>query len=260
MTDPTEDHPAPAAARNRDVWSAVNEQFTDAAAESMWAQPEISWGLFRIPETELGLLGDVQGASIVELGCGTAYLSAWLARAGAHVVAVDLSPAQLATARRCQDRSGPRFPLVEGDGAAVPLRSGRFDLVVSEYGAAPWCEPGRWLREASRLLRPGGRLVFLTNSVLVGLCVPEHEGHATDRLQRPQRALFPVTWPGGGVEHHPGHGDWVRLLVDAGFVVDALHELYPPADAATHEHYDIVTADWARQWPAEDLWVAHLPA
>ena len=65
-----------------------------------------------------------------------------------------------------------------------------------------------------------------------------------------------MQWPGGGVEFHPSHGDWVRLLRAAGFVVDALHEIYAPADGGDHAFYEIVSADWARQWPAEELWVA----
>jgi SAM-dependent methyltransferase len=245
--------------RNRHIWSVVNDQFTDADAEAMWARPEISWGLFRLPEADLALLGDIVGAAIAELGCGTAYLSAWLARAGARPVALDLSRAQLTTARRCQDHFGWWFPLIEADAEQIPLRSGSFDLVVSEYGAGPWCDPARWLPEAARLLRPGGRLISLTNSVLVGLCVPEEEGFAGEHLLRPQRDLSRVTWPGGGVEHHPSHSDWIRELRAAGFVIDALHELYPTDESATHDYYDIVTAEWAHRWPAEDLWVAHLP-
>jgi hypothetical protein len=41
-----------------------------------------------------------------------------------------------------------------------------------------------------------------------------------------------------------------------GFTVDALHEVYAPAGAPDHEFYDVATADWARRWPVEDLWVA----
>ncbi|HET7487139.1 MAG TPA: methyltransferase domain-containing protein [Acidimicrobiales bacterium] len=141
----------------------------------------------------------------------------------------------------------------------MPLRGGSFDLAVSEYGTGPWCDRARWLAEAARLLRPGGRLVFLTNSVLAALCVPADGGPAGDRLLRGQRDLDPVEWPGGGVEHHPGHGEWIRSLRAAGFVVDALHEVYAPAGAPSPEWYDIVDPAWASRWPAEDLWVAHLP-
>lgn len=106
-------------ARNRRLWALVNEQFTDVVAR--WEEEAVTWGLFRIPESDLGLLGDVAGARVAELGAGTAYLSAWLARAGAEPVALDLSGAQLDTARRCQERTGVRFPLVEADGEVLPL-------------------------------------------------------------------------------------------------------------------------------------------
>ena len=236
----------------------VNGAFTDEDAHRAWAAEEITWGLFGVPEHDLGVLGDVAGLDVAELGCGTAYLSAQLARQGARPVALDLTRAQLATASRCQERFGLLFPLVEGDAEDVPLLAGRFDLVVSEYGASVWCDPERWVAEAARLLRPNGRLVFLTNSVLATLCVPDEEGFAEERLLRPQRGLRRVEWPGGGVEFHPSHGDWIRVLGDNGFVVEALHELYAPADAGTHEYYDIVTAQWASRWPVEDLWAARL--
>jgi SAM-dependent methyltransferase len=246
--------------RNRALWSEVNSQFTDSDADGRWSTSEITWGLFRIPEAGMRALGDVDGRRVLELGCGTAYLSAWLVRAGARVVALDLSQAQLETAARCQGRLGPVFPLVEADGDHVPLRSGMFDLVVSEYGASPWCDPELWVPEAARLLRAGGRLVFLTNSVLAGLCVPDDDGAAGERLRRPQPDLAHVAWSGGGIEHHPAHGDWIRILRSAGLVVDALHELYAPEDATPPDYYDIATVAWARRWPVEDLWIASKPS
>ena len=72
-------------ALNRALWAVMNERFTDAAAEDMWARPDVVWGLFAVPERDLGVLGDVEGLDVVELACGTAYFSAWLARAGAAV-------------------------------------------------------------------------------------------------------------------------------------------------------------------------------
>jgi hypothetical protein len=59
-----------------------------------------------------------------------------------------------------------------------------------------------------------------------------------------------------GVEFHPSHGEWIEVLCRNGFTVRALSELTAPARALDHEFYEIADADWARLWPAEDLWVA----
>jgi SAM-dependent methyltransferase len=245
-------------ARNRALWTQVNAEFTDAAALRAWTAESITWGLFNCPEDELGALGNVADLDVVELGCGTAYFAAWLARRGARPVGVDVTPAQLATARRCQEQLNLSFSLIEASAEAVPLRDNLFDLVLSEYGASLWCDPARWVPEAARLLKPGGRLVFLTNSVLATLTVPPESGFAEERLLRFQRDIYRTEWPGGGIEYHPSHGEWVRILRANGFEVEALHELYPPANADTHQYYEIVTQEWAQRWPAEDLWEARL--
>jgi ubiquinone/menaquinone biosynthesis C-methylase UbiE len=92
---------------------------------------------------------------------------------------VDPTEGQLATARRLQSEVGPTFPLVQGAGEQVPLADECCDLVVSEYGAALWADPARWLPEAARLLRSGGELVFLTGSLLHTLCTPDEGTPAT---------------------------------------------------------------------------------
>ena len=253
LIDPRDD-----LAVNRDLWTVVNAEFTDARAHEAWSARDFVWGLFGHPERQLRALGDVAELDVVELGCGTAYVSAWLARLGARPVGVDLTPAQLDTARRCQEYFGLSFPLIEANAEDIPLPDNSFDLAVSEYGACVWCDPERWIPEAARLLRPGGRLVFLTNSVQVTVCVPEDGGHAGDRLLRPQNGMFRMKWPGGGVEFHPSHGEWIRILRGHGFVIEALHELYAPEDAKNPDYYDIATAQWARRWPVEDLWTAQL--
>jgi SAM-dependent methyltransferase len=245
-----------AALVNRTLWTQINAQYTDGQAQHAWSATEITWGLFAAPERELGVLGDVAGLDVVELGSGTAYFSAWLARRGARPVAVDVTPTQLRTARRCQAQFGLSFPLIEADAEHVPLAGESFDLAVSEYGASVWCDPNMWVAEAARLLRPGGRLVFLTDSLLLTLCVPDRRGYAKNKLLRPQRRIFRTWWPGGGVEYHPSHEDWIAILRANGFAIDALHELYAGETASTHDYYEIVTSEWARQWPAEELWVA----
>jgi SAM-dependent methyltransferase len=241
--------------RNVANWTRSNSEYTDAAAASAWAQEEITWGMFGATESQLDLLGDVSGLDVVELGCGTAYFSAWLARRGARVVGVDPTPAQLETARRMQRETGIEFPLVQAPGENVPLADSSFDLVHSEYGASIWADPYRWIPEAARLLRPGGRLIFVRNATVAVLCTTM-DG-VGEQLVRPQLHLHRIEWPDTGeVEFQLGHGDWIDLLRANGFEIERLVELFASPDAETHGYYNLVTADWARKWPAEEIWVA----
>jgi SAM-dependent methyltransferase len=121
------------------------------------------------------VLGDVAGKDALELGCGTGYFSAWLARIGTRPTAIDVTPAQLETARRMQAEHGITFPLIEANAEEVPLPDASFDLILSEYGASIWCDPYRWIPEALRLLRPGGDLVFLVNGTLLVLTAPDED-------------------------------------------------------------------------------------
>jgi SAM-dependent methyltransferase len=242
-------------ARNRDLWTKQNAEYTDGEAVRSWSA-EFAWGVFGKPERELGVLGEVDGLDVVELGCGTAYLSAWLARKGARPVGVDVTPAQLETARRLQRETGIEFPLVEASAEELPLTDASFDLAVSEYGASIWCDPYRWIPEAHRVLRPGGRLVFLRSSPLLILCALEDPDSTSETLQRQQRGMHRLEWSDGGIEFHLGHGDMARVLLETGFALEALVEIFASEDAQTHPYYSYVTADWARKWPAEEIWAA----
>jgi SAM-dependent methyltransferase len=242
------------ARRNRAAWDVTAAEYAKKASRQ-WGAEFCSWGIWETPEDDLGTIGEVDGLDVIELGCGTAYWSAWLARRGAHPVGVDLSEAQLATAKAMQAEHDLHFPLVHASAEAVPLPDASFDLALSEYGASLWCEPEAWIAEAARLLRPGGRLVFLTNSLLVILCAPD-EGPSADRLLRPQREVRRVEWAGEeGIEFHIAHSEWIALLRGAGFAIEGLHELYAPENAELTE-FDWITPEWARRWPHEELWVA----
>jgi SAM-dependent methyltransferase len=242
--------------KNRQWWDHLAPEFV-VAGERGWAADAPVWGIWHVPEGDLNMLpADLASKDAIELGCGTAYVCAWMARRGARAVGVDNSEAQLATARRLQREHGLDFQLVHGNAESIDYPDSSFDFAISEYGACLCADPQRWVPEAARLLREGGQLVFLTNSFLMTLCVPDENGvAATNRLLRPAFGMYRMEWTSdGGVEFHLSHSDWIRLLRKCGFDIEDLIEIRPAAGATTA--YDFVTGEWARQWPSEEVWKA----
>jgi SAM-dependent methyltransferase len=210
-----------------------------------------------VPEADVGMLPpSVDGLDVIELGCGTAYVSSWLARRGARPVGIDNSPAQLETARRLRAEFGVEFPLHLGNAEQTAFSDESFDLAIPEYGASIWCDPYLWIPEAARILRPGGRLVFLVNGAILMLCAPDAEDEpATDRLLRDYFGMHRFEWPDDpSVEFHLGYGDMIRLLRRCGFEVEDMLEVRPREDATTSHPYAPVES--ARRWPAEEVWKA----
>ncbi len=156
--------------RNQAQWNTLASEFS-APGRDAWASREPSWGVWSIPESKASILPEnIKGHRTLELGCGTAYVSAWLHAAGAHPIGLDPTPRQLANAAINQTEFNNFFPLVLAAAESIPFQSETFDLVISEYGACLWSDPYAWVPEASRILKPGGELVFLTNSFLSILC------------------------------------------------------------------------------------------
>lgn len=240
-------------------WTESNAKYTDAKARESWAREEIAWGVFKNLESDIRILPDMHGLEVVELGCGTAYFGAWLKKHGAkRVVGVDITPAQLDTARRMNAEFGLGLELIEANAEDVPLPDASFDIAFSEYGASIWCDPYRWIPEAGRLLRAGGELIFMRNSDLQLVCSPDDE-RISEQLQRPLRAMNRLDWHEAGevsTEFHLNHSDMFGLLRQTGFDLVDFRELYAPDDAVDHPFYNYVPAEWARKWPAEEIWRA----
>jgi SAM-dependent methyltransferase len=213
----------------------------------------------RALESDLQVLPRLRGKDVVELGCGTGYFGAWLRRGGARrMVGVDVTPAQLETARRMEEEFGLGVEFVEANAEETGFPDASFDLVVSEYGASIWCDPYRWIPEAARLLRPGGELVFLRNATLAMLCATEES--TSETLQRPQRGLRRIDWSDDETtEFHMGHGEWVRLLRANGFELLDLIELFADENTPEHSYYPF-SRDWAERWPWEEIWRARKSA
>ena len=218
---------------NRDLWNAEAQDWAEVGAR-LWASPAPVWGNWNNPDDELRLLPeDMSGLNAIELGCGTAYVSGWMAKRGATVTAIDISAEQLKTAQRLADRHEVHLTLIEGNAEVTGLPDQSFDFAISEYGAAIWCRPEVWLTEAWRLLRPGGRLVFLGNHPLSLICSPENGAPCERTLHRPYRNMWGADWT--QVEFEPSGicfnltmADWMALFSQVGFAVNRYQELYAP--------------------------------
>jgi ubiquinone/menaquinone biosynthesis C-methylase UbiE len=240
-------------------WTRSNAEYTDGTARERWSAEQIAWGVFKHAESDLHILPDLHGLHVIELGCGTAYFGAWLKKHGAgRVVGIDITPAQLDTARRMNQEFGLGLELIEANAEAVPLPDATFDLAFSEYGASIWCDPYRWIPEAARLLRAGGELIFMSNTDLQMVCSPDDE-KVSERLVRPLRGMNRLDWysdPGPSTEFHLSTSDMFQLLRRTGFDVLDYRQLYAAEDAVDHSHYSYVPAEWARRWPSEEIWRA----
>jgi SAM-dependent methyltransferase len=241
---------------NRRYWDAMAEEWV-ASGERGWASENATWGCWHIPEAELGLLPrEMSGMRAIELGCGTAYVSSWLARRGAEVVGIDNSEKQLSTARRLAKEHGVALTLHHGNAETVPYPNQHFDFAISEYGAAIWCDPKLWIPEAHRLLKPGGELVFLGNSPLSMICTPPDGGDNEPRLHRNYFELDRLDWTRsaedpGGIEFNLPISGWFRLFRETGFEVLDYLELQAPEGAP--DEYG-TPGSWAESWPAEQVW------
>ena len=250
--DMTKDH----ISINRDVWQKDAENWV-APGERLWAS-EPRWGIWGLPEADLKLLPEnMTGKDAIELGCGTGYVSAWMTRLGARVTGIDVTAAQLVTARRLAEVHGANITFLEGDAEATGLPDASFDFAISEYGAAIWCRPEVWLREAWRLLRPGGSLVFLGNHPLSIICTPMNGAPCEPVLHRRYRNMWGADWTEveidpSGVTFNLTIADWFALFREIGFAVVNYQELYAP-DAVTGSQ-DFVPAEWAKNYPNEQVW------
>lgn len=245
------------AIENRRHWNADAPNWV-AGGERGWAQPEPTWGVWGVSEDDLRMFDGLEpGMRAIELGCGTGYVSCWMARRGAICTGVDLSEAQLATARRLAAEHGVPLELHHGSAEATPYADGSFDFAISEYGAAIWCDPYVWLREAHRLLRPGGRLAFLGNHPLATVCSPWDGSPVGETLVRPYFDLRRVDWSTveiepGGIEFTLPIERWFALFREIGFEVVDVREPRPTQDDL--ERRFSVSGAWAYKWPSELAW------
>jgi SAM-dependent methyltransferase len=238
--------PTEAVRAHRSWWDAEAEAY-HAEHGDLLGDARLTWGPEGWTEADLGLLGPLEGADVLEVGAGAAQGSRWCAGQGARVLASDVSGGMLRVGRGI-DAGMPeraRASYLQCDGTTLPLADASFDVVFTAHGVlafVPDLEGA--LREWRRVLRPGGRCVFsLSHPVRWGFPdVPGQEGLTATHSYFDRRPYVEETADGRTTysEHHRTLGDLVRAVTAAGLLLVDLVEPEWPADR------DHVWGGWSR--------------
>jgi ubiquinone/menaquinone biosynthesis C-methylase UbiE len=169
---------------NQAYWDATSDEYQATHGEVL-TKTALAWGVWRIPESELGILGDVKNLRLLELGCGAAQWTLALRQNGARTVGMDLSGRQLHHARRASAVA----PLVQGNAETLPFRTESFDLVFCDHGAMTFARPQRTVAEAARVLKPNGRFAFCMSTPILDVCWE----HASTTYSVPE--VWARRWP-----------------------------------------------------------------
>jgi ubiquinone/menaquinone biosynthesis C-methylase UbiE len=220
-------------AANRRDWDRYADEYQATHGEFLHDVGFV-WGPEGVHEADLGLLGDVTGKAVLELGCGAAQCARWLVTRGARPVGLDLSHRQLQHARRIDEDTGLRVPVVCATATDLPFGDRSFDVVFCAFGALQFvAEADRAVREVARVLRPGGVFAFSVTHPIrwsmpddptsAGLAVTTSYFDRTPYVEEDDHGE--VTY----VEHHRTLGDWVGILAGAGFrITDLVEPEWPP--------------------------------
>lgn len=221
--------PAESARANRRWWDSSAQDYQHEHGTFL-GDADLLWCPEGLREATAGLLGQVAGHDVLELGCGAAQGARWLMRAGARVTAFDVSFGQLQQARLLDRRTGTAVErLVQADAQLLPFRDAVFDVAASAFGAVPFvADSAGVMREVARVLRPGGRFVFsVTHPTRWPFPDDPGPGGLTVRSSYFDRTPYVEVGDDGAatyVEHHRTVGDRVRELRAAGLVLDDLVE------------------------------------
>lgn len=237
---------------NRSAWNRDSDHYQARHGEFLKETAE-ACGVWRIPEPELNVLGDLAGKRVLELGCGGAQWSVALALRGVDVTGLDLSDRQLVFAQANIAAAGITVPLVHASAANLPFAEASFDVVFCDHGAMSFADPSDTVPHVARILRPGGLLAFCLSS---GLNLIAHDPVAdrlTTQLQADYFGMRSFTWPDDSIDFQLPHGQWIRLARDCGLEVEDLIEVQAP-EAASSTYRDAEAHAWARRWPMEEIW------
>jgi SAM-dependent methyltransferase len=241
---------------NRPHWNAVSSEYQAENAAQL-DEKELAWGVFALPEDDLRVLGDVSGKRILELGCGAAQWSIFLARRRARPVGMDLSEEQLRHARTLMVAFGAEVPLLQASATRLPFEDQAFDVVFCDHGAMSFADPALTVPEAARVLRPGGLFAFSIITPLFEICFDPETDEVDGALHADYfslgRSELKGWGPGPHVEYQLTYGGWIRLFRRHGLAIEDLIETR--ATKVTRSTYwSPAEIEWSNRWPSEHIW------
>ena len=237
--------------KNRESWNRNSAAYQDAHGRVL-SEKALAWGVWRMPEADLNILGNVEGCDLLELGCGAAQWTMALSARGARAVGIDLSERQLKLARSECMKSGSTARLVHGDAETLPFPADTFDIVFCDHGATVFAPPGSTIPEASRVLKPGGLFAFCMSSPIRDICWDAQSDQVFAELRADYFGLHAIE-DSDQICYQLPYGAWIRLFRQNEFEVEDLIELRAP-DGATTTFSEFAPVTWARRWPAEHIW------
>ena len=233
-----------AAVASRSWWDGDAEAY-DEEHRAFLGDARFIWCPEGLDEATAGLLGDVRGRKVLEVGCGSAPCGRWLKSQGAEVACLDVSAGMLAIARRRAQSTGVAVPLVQADACHVPVADASIEIACSAFGAVPFvAEPAELMAEVARVLKPGGTWTFSVTHPMRWCFadVPGPAGLVAAQSYFDRTPYVEVDDDGvpAYVETHRTMGDRIRDIVAAGLtLVDVVEPEWVPG----------VSGDWG-QWSA----------
>jgi ubiquinone/menaquinone biosynthesis C-methylase UbiE len=147
----------------RFAWDKIAQPFHEYT-KPLFHKADFLWGPYGPKESDVKLLGSVNGKEILVLGCGSGNDVVWLTKHGSNVTGLDISSKQLDIARNQLTRSGLHASLVRVNlNHLAAFERGtrqRYDVVISNYSLQYIEKLDRLFRTAYRLLRPHGEFIF----------------------------------------------------------------------------------------------------
>ena len=137
-------------------------------------------------------------ARVLDLGCGAGHVSFWVSPRAAEVVAYDLSPEMLEiVARTAAERGLSNIETRQGVVEKLPFSDATFDYVFSRMSAHHWRDFEAGIREAARVLKPGGLAAFV-DTISPGVPLLDTYVQAAELLRDPShvRSYSRSEWEG----------------------------------------------------------------